>query len=75
LNFNTTDIFLENLNKDLTIELRKRDNITISQSRARILCGEESEGAETVGTKPSNTHMSAKIIANKGDGKEEGNRS
>jgi hypothetical protein len=27
-------------------------HITISQSSARTLCGEEPEGAETVGTKP-----------------------
>ena len=30
----------------------ERSHITISQSSARILCGEEPEGAETVGTKP-----------------------
>jgi len=32
--------------------MESRSHITISQSSARILCGEEPEGAETVGTKP-----------------------
>ena len=45
--------------------MESRSHITISQSSARILCGEEPEGAETVGTKPKTAMINRCHLNNK----------